>query len=213
VVLTNQPASPIAALGATVLDLMAGPELGGVACRTFTHTVVALLTLEAALSPGALNVAAAARAAADACDHLLATRDTWLARTTELLAGPHGTWLLAPVERLCSSMQGALMLREGPRRAAVGCETGDWSHVDVYLTKTLDYRALVFAGSHWDFAAAQWLSERNSTVVAVGGEFAGAHHTVRYPHDTDPIVALLTEVMVPELVAATLWQQQTTTPR
>jgi hypothetical protein len=78
------------------------------------------------------------------------------------------------------------MLREGPRLAAVGCETGDWSHVDVYLTKTLDYLALVFAG---------------------------ARHTVRYPLDTDPIVALLTEVMVPELVAASLWQQQATTPR
>ncbi|MFM2071243.1 MAG: hypothetical protein RLZZ623_1506 [Actinomycetota bacterium] len=186
VVLTNQPDSPIAALSSTVFDLMAGPELGGVACRTFTHTLVALLTLEAALSPGSLNVGATARAAADACDHLLATRDPWLAPTIELLAGPHGTWLLAPVERLCSSLQGALMLREGPRLAAVGCETGDWSHVDVYLTKTLDYLALVFAG---------------------------ARHTVRYPLDTDPIVALLTEVMVPELVAASLWQQQATTPR
>ena len=38
------------------------------------------------------------------------------------------------------------MVREGPRRAADGCETGDWNHVDVYLTKTLDYRALMFTG-------------------------------------------------------------------
>jgi len=28
----------------------------------------------------------------------------------------------------------------------VGTETGDWSHVEVYLTTTLDYRALVFSG-------------------------------------------------------------------
>ena len=38
------------------------------------------------------------------------------------------------------------MIREGPRRQAVACETGDWAHVDVYLTRTLDYRAIVFAG-------------------------------------------------------------------
>ena len=54
-----------------------------------------------------------------------------------------GLWLLAPAERISSALQGALMVREGPRRRADGCETGDWSHVDVYLTKTLDYRAIV----------------------------------------------------------------------
>ena len=48
------------------------------------------------------------------------------------------------------------MLREGPRRPAVGCETGDWSHVDVYLTKTTDYRLLVFAGSPWEEQMAEW---------------------------------------------------------
>ena len=54
------------------------------------------------------------------------------------------------------------MLREGPRRAADGCETGDWNHVDVYLTKTLDYRALVFTGSRFDADAVQWMRERGS---------------------------------------------------
>ena len=42
------------------------------------------------------------------------------------------------------------MLREGPRLPAYGCETADWSHVDVYLTKTTDYRMLLLAGSRWE---------------------------------------------------------------
>ena len=65
------------------------------------------------------------------------------------------------------------MLREGPRLPAVGCETGDWSHVDVYLTKTTDYRLLVFAGSAWEAQLAEWTTARGSTVVGVGGERPG----------------------------------------
>jgi glutamine---fructose-6-phosphate transaminase (isomerizing) len=205
IALTNDPTSPITAHALTVVPLLAQPETGGVACRSYTHTIIALLALEQQLTGQPSNLGRRVRDAADACDHLLASRDQWLDPVTEMLIGPHGTWLLAPVERVSSSLQGALMLREGPRRAAVGCETGDWSHVDVYLTKTLDYRALVFTGSRWDDQAAQWMNDRGSTVVAVGGQFPGARHVVRYPNDDDPIIALLAEVMIPELVAAHLW--------
>jgi hypothetical protein len=75
----------------------------------------------------------------------------------------------------------------------------------VYLTKTLDYRALVFPGSRYDAAAADWMTQRGSTAVAVGGEFPAATLTVRYPGDDDPLVSLLAEVLVPELVAASWW--------
>jgi hypothetical protein len=97
------------------------------------------------------------------------------------------------------------MVREGPRRAADGCETGDWNHVDVYLTKTLDYRALLFTGSRFDGDALRWLFDRHSHVVAIGAEPAGVDAAVRYPGDDDPIVALLTEVLVAELLAAHWW--------
>jgi hypothetical protein len=77
----------------------------------------------------------------------------------------------APARRLCSAQQGALMLREGPRRFAVGCESGDWAHVDVYLTKNTDYRLLVFAGSSWEDGITEWTLPRSTTVVSVGGDF------------------------------------------
>ena len=123
----------------------------------------------------------------------------------EAIEGTEGLGLLAPAERLGSALQGALMVREGPRRAADGCETGDWNHVDVYLTKTLDYRALVFTGSRFDAEALKWMNERGSHAVTVGAEPAGVAATVRYPGDDDPIVALLTEVIVAELLAAHWW--------
>src|SRR4029079_17719210 len=101
---------------------------------------------------------------------------------------------------------GALMIREGPRRRATASETGDWVHVDLYLAKTLDYRALLFTGSRWDGQALEWLGRRDATIVAVGGEVSGAVATIRYPGDDDPDVARYTEVLVPELVAAAGWQ-------
>jgi hypothetical protein len=106
---------------------------------------------------------------------------------------------------MSSALQSALMLREGPRLPAVGCETADWSHVDVYLTKTTDYRLLLLAGSRWEPELLRWVGERGSTLVAVGADVVGASYTLRHPHDDIDDVRLLTETLVAELVAARAW--------
>lgn len=183
----------------------AGEERGGVSCRSYTHTLATLLQLEHQLASTVPDLSAKLELAADAATALLDDRDSWMPAARTTLAGPHGCWLLAPAERMANSLQGALMLREGPRHQADGCETGDWSHVDVYLTKSLDYRAVVFAGSRFDADAVQWMRERRSQFIAVGGHLPGARLEVRYPGDDDPIVVLLTEVMIAELIAADLW--------
>lgn len=210
VVLTNTDGLQLPAQHTVLMH--AGPEAGGVACRSYLHTLVLLLHLEHQLAGSVPDLAGHVHAAADAAEHLLATRGSWLPPVLEYLAGPHGCWLIAPAERLGNALQGALMVREGPRQQADGCETGDWSHVDVYLTKTLDYRALLFGGSAHDGAALRWLRDRGSRVVLVGHTDAAAGeevvHTVRYPHDHHPVVALLTEVLVAELAAAAWWAAQ-----
>jgi glutamine---fructose-6-phosphate transaminase (isomerizing) len=76
---------------------------------------------------------------------------------------------------------------------------------DVYLAKTLDYRALLFAGSRWDGNALEWLQKRGSTIVGVGADAPGARTIVRYKGDVDRDVAAFAEVLVPELLAATWW--------
>ena len=207
--LTNTPDADLP-VDATVL-MHAGVEAGGVACRSYLHTLVMLLHLQHQLTGSVPDLAEKVVAAADAAAALLSSRDEWLSPVQTLLGGPNGTWLVAPAERLSNSLQGALMLREGPRRAADGCETGDWNHVDVYLTKSLDYRALLFTGSRFDADAVQWMRERKSTFIAIGGHLPGAAHELRYPGDTDPVVALLTEALVPELVASHWWLQDLAT--
>ncbi|HYO00357.1 MAG TPA: iron dicitrate transport regulator FecR [Mycobacterium sp.] len=207
IALTNTPGSVITERCHAVVDLDAEPEVGGVACRSYQHTLALLLALEChLLGEDTAALAASVAAAADACEHLIATESDWRPTLSELLLGPAGTHFAAPAHRFCSAQQAALMLREGPRLPAVGCETGDWSHVDVYLTKTTDYRLLVFAGSAWEAQLAEWTTARGSIVVGVGGDVPGAWRQLRYPGDADDDVRLLAEVLVPELIAAAVWR-------
>ncbi len=207
VALTNTAGSAITERCSATVELLAEPELGGVACRSFQHTLVLLLALECQLTGTPIDeLITTVEMAAQASDHLLTHESDWLPTVSECLLGPVETHLCAPAHRLSSAQQGALMFREGPRRSAIGCETGDWSHVDVYRTKNTDMRMLVFAGSAWEAQLAEWTGPRQTTVVAVGGAVATATTCVRYPGDGVDDVRLLTETLVPELVAARAWQ-------
>ena len=209
VALTNRSGSAIERAADAVVPMLAGDEEGGVACRSFRHTVALLLALEASATGSTVGtVADAVRRSAEASEDLLTRRDEWLPAVADMLGEGAATFAIAPAERLSSAEQAALMLREGPRRLADACESGDWLHVDVYLTKPLDYRALLFAGSRFDPQIMTWVRERGSRVVAVGGGVEGADLEVRYRHDADATVALLSEVLVAELVAARWWLAQ-----
>lgn len=204
VAMTNVSESPLVALAGSTVSMHAGVEHGGVACRSFQHTLALWLDLEARLF-GGRPAAAVVESAARASEDLLDRREAWLPRLEQLAVGPDGTHLVAPAGRLSSAQQGALMLREGPRLPAVGCETGDWSHVDVYLTKTTDYRMILFGGSRWEPELLRWVRERSTTLVSVGAQLDDSAMDVRYPGDDDDDVRLLSEVLVAELLAARLW--------
>lgn len=204
VAMTNVEGSAVTQGAVAVVQMLAEVEAGGVACRSFQHTQALLLALESHLVQG-LDVPAVVRRSAQASADLLDRRDLWLPSLLDCAIGPDGTHLAAPARRLSSAQQGALMLREVPRVMAAGCETGDWSHVDVYLTKTTDYRLILFGGSRWEPELLRWITERNSTLVAVGADVPGAACTIRYRHDDDDDVRLLSEVLVPELLSAQLW--------
>lgn len=215
VAVTNRAGSKLEDLADLAIGQHAEPEVSGMASRSFRHTLVVLRALVAALhAPGHAvrdhlgGLPELARSGAAAAEALLGTTGEWLEPVTEALTAPMGAWVLAPVERFSSARQSALMMREIPRRPAFASETGDWSHVDVYLTKTQDYRALIYAGSAWDAQALEWMTQRGSTWVSVGGELDGAAATVRYPGDGDARVAQLAEVLVAEYVALRWFAQQ-----
>ncbi|MFI5100400.1 MAG: SIS domain-containing protein [Actinomycetes bacterium] len=209
VAVTDVPGSPVGEAADAVVGLLSGPEPGGVSCRSYRHTVAVLLAVAEQLAPGtAPGLAAHCRRAAESTATLLDARSQWLPDVARHLDGPLGCWVVGPAARLASAQQSALMLREGPRVPAHAAETGDWSHVDVYLTRTIDYRMLLLPGSAWDGELLRWTTERGSTVVSVGGPVAGGRYDVGYDGQDVPDVALLTETTVAELVAHRWWAAQ-----
>ncbi|MBU6277617.1 MAG: SIS domain-containing protein [Actinomycetales bacterium] len=210
IAVTNTPGSPITELAEHTLLIDADQERGGVACRSFQHTLALHLALISRWDPR-VDTTALLGQAATACADIIETSARWLPDFADLLLGPAGTTMVAPAARLSSAQQSALMLREGPRRPAIACETGDWSHVDVYLTKTTDYRMLLFPGSPWEANLLRWTTERASTVVCAGADLpattgsTGAARSLRYAHDDIDDVRLLSEVTVAELLAAATW--------
>ena len=204
-VITNVRDSSLGRTDASVVELLAGEERGGVACRTYLHTALLLRALGAHLTGIPEDLAGLARRVAAASAELLRTRNLWLPRVAEALETSSPVFLIAAADHIATAEQGALMIREGPRRPAVACETADWAHVEVYLTKTLDYRALFFPGSRWDEQALDWLRKRKATIVAVGGRPSGARLAVEFPGSGDPDIARYAAVLVPELIAAQWW--------
>lgn len=195
--------SPLGAAADALVGLAAGPEAGGVACRSYLHTVVRLMQLEARLVGEPVDILAGIVVrAADAIEDLLDRRASWLPEVvTHLRAG--SPFLIAPADRFANAAQGALMLREGPRVHATACESSDWPHIDVYLTTPLAdrYRALLFAGSPADAEIRGWIDQRGAALVVVGEE------QLAYDGVEDDRVRLLTEIVVPELAAAAIWRQ------
>jgi len=198
--ITNTPESALAAEADDSLDVLAGPEAGGVACRSFACTQ-AVLALMCGAPPDDIRMAAAAVA------QLIDGRERWLPALVEVAEMARGVWVCGPAERFGSAQQSALMLREGPRIIADACETGDWLHVDVYLTRPPGYALLLLGGSRYDAEVAGWRRERDFRLVSVGRELAGADLVIAFDGAERRVVAAIAETAVAELLAAELWRR------
>ena len=207
VAITNDPESDLASATDLVLPLFAGREEGGVACLTYQATVAVLLLLAGRIASDGPQTADL-RPAVEAAAHLRERRGSWLDAVVELADDARTVATIAPAERLSSALQAALMLREGPRVAADAAETGDWLHVDVYLSKRPGYAAFLFAGSRFDAGMLEWAAKRSFPVVAVRGSVAGATIGIAYPGSESRFVQLLVETGAVELVAAELWRRR-----
>ncbi len=200
--MTNSQASPLESIAKSTIDMTAGVESSGAVTRSMVHTIVLLHALSAALTGGSnVSTPSLARRGAEAITDLLDRRGAWLQQTATLLDGADGVHFLAPAWRMASAAQSALIVREVPRRPAVACETNDWPHVDVYLTSSTDYRAVLFGETAADPEVLHWMGMRGAVAVAVGAELPDVARAVTYRDADEPLVALLTDTVVAELVA------------
>jgi fructoselysine-6-P-deglycase FrlB-like protein len=202
VALTNTPGSPLSNIADHEVLLGAEVEQSGVATRSYHHTLAFLLALTERAAGNAAKAAKSAHLAAEAAQSILSGSPKWGPGLAARVLGTGHAFVVGAAERFCNAQQGALMVREVPRLAASACETGDWSHIDVYLTKTLDYRMLLFAGSKWQPELFKWCTERGSKVCVVGADLPAAEICVRYTHDDNEMVRLLIESLVPTALVA-----------
>jgi fructoselysine-6-P-deglycase FrlB-like protein len=200
IALTNQAESAVTEHVDQTQLLLAGEEVSGVVTRSMIHTIVVLEHLTERLLGVAPRSPQAAFVAAEAISSLLDTRAEWLDQAAATLDSADGVYFLAPASRGASAQQSALLVREIPRRPSTACEVSDWSHVDVYLTKTLDYRAVIFGHSEANAEALQWLGQRGAKVLGVGMNAPEVQTSVRYSCDDDLLVAALVDTVVAELV-------------
>ena len=206
VALTREADSKITKLVKEVMLLPIKAETGGASTWSYRATLIALFQLLEKLGI-APSVKETCLSAQKQIQKLLDSKNQWLESFMNLTTSDNGIWLMSPAERSGSALQGALMFREGPKVKADGCETGDWSHVDVYLTKSLDYKALMFTGSVWDQQAVEWLVNRNSSFGSIGSYSKGNIASINI-EDGDTLFKLLTEILIPELMSANLWSKQ-----
>jgi len=193
-----------AARGSLTVAMNAGSETGGVASLSYLATHVALLRLSESL--GCITgLEKSINLAADAIADIYSRKEVWLPELINHIKSPTGSYYIAPADRLCNAQQSALMMRESPRLPSVACETGDWSHIDVYLTKTLDYRAILFPGSIWEDQLFKWTQERGTNVLTIGFDHPHATISLRYKNDSDPLVRLLAETTFAEILGQHLW--------
>jgi len=207
VAITNDPESDLAGVADLVLPLLAGHEEGGVACLTYQATVAVLLLAAGRMTDDRPRVADL-RPSVEAAAHIREGRSLWLDDVVGLVDDARTVATIAPAERLSSALQSALMLREGPRVVADAAETGDWLHVDLYLSKRSGYAALLFTGSRFDAGVLEWSAKRAFPVVSVGAPVPGSTFDITFPGSESPFVPLLVETGVAELVAAELWRRR-----
>jgi fructoselysine-6-P-deglycase FrlB-like protein len=185
-----------------VIYINATTERGGVACLSYMATLIALLQLEEQLTSNKFLDDAISKSV-HAVQHILDTQDLWTSLLDAFVSGDDGVQFAAPLERLSSAEQSALMIRECARKKAGASEVGDWSHVDVYLTKTTDYRLIAFSGSRWTEQMLEWTTKRNSRVLQIGHQTPNAE--LDFPYSDNALVALLSEVTYAEITSGSLW--------
>ncbi len=197
---TNVERSPLTEFADATVIVCAGSESSGAVTASMIHTSLALASLSDQLTGRRRDHAATAQRAASAIEHLLGTRQEWLPAVVDLMDSPDGVHFVAASQRSASSAQSALLIRELARRHSTGCDAADWAHVDVYLTKSTDYRLVLLGASQNAKDIFEWTTARGSKVLSWGHNDSRANSAIRFPDDLDPEVAPLVDTLLAELV-------------
>lgn len=126
IVVTNEPATPVADAAQFLLPLMAQPD-GGVALKTYTGSVALLLMLAAEVCKDSVDIATTLLAG-DPMKRAISTAEGSLGAMLEFAEGNGYTTLLGRGPSIASALGGALLLKETAKLPAEGANAGQFRH-------------------------------------------------------------------------------------
>ncbi len=197
VAVTNDPVSPLATMADLVVPLEAGEETGGIACRTFRATIVALALLTGLATPDGL------RPGIDALTARLAAAD-----------GPEG-WLAPMVDaHRCRSRDRRPRRRRAIRPCGAGCADaprGATTHGPRLRHRRLaPHRRLPRVPTPSGLAVRGVGRRHRDHRHDPSARRRGRHDRTRRA-DAGPIERSIAESVVAERLAAALWRRATAT--
>ena len=100
------------------------------------------------------------------------------------------------------------MLREAPRLPAMAQDARDWLHMGIYTLLPGD-PVLVFDGSPDDLELVRLVAGRGGASIVVVDPLHGAALSipVPLPADAHPIIRVMVETAMIDLLAASLWRR------
>jgi glucosamine--fructose-6-phosphate aminotransferase (isomerizing) len=130
-VVTNDPASSVAAQAELVLPVLAARD-GTVALQTYLNTLALVaLAVSYALDPAPAEVANQLQEVAETFDQVIAAATAHAAPAVERLADCAQLYVLGRGPSTVTALEGALLIKETAKRAAEGFEAGAFRHGSV----------------------------------------------------------------------------------
>jgi len=176
---TNDPDSPLARGADVYLPLSAGPELAGVATKTFACSLLLLDLLSGGAAEGWPGRIAG-------LEHTLASREQWLPGLTDALRITEHLWVLGRGPLVAAASVAGLMLKEAGGLHGEGCSVPQFRHGPLEMAGP-GRSALLFVSpgelGPWDLELAGEMAAAGMAVVAVCAEGA--------PKDAAPGVHVL----------------------
>jgi glutamine---fructose-6-phosphate transaminase (isomerizing) len=203
--ITNEPASPLAAAAAHVVDLEAGPEQAVAATKTYTAQLTAVAALAAALGDATAEEWRALRALPEALHRALGDEEHIGAIASET-ADLAECVVLGRGYHLATALEWALKLKELAGVHAQAYSTADYEHGPVASfdpgSRLLAVRARGPMASDVDRLVTRLADERDAQAVVVADERPGRGAWLPFPADVPEWLSPIAAILPAQLFAA-----------
>jgi glucosamine--fructose-6-phosphate aminotransferase (isomerizing) len=217
VAVTNNPDSPLAQRAQLIIPILAGTE-SGVATKTYLNTLATLWLLARHWSGrAATDGSDKLSRAAGACEELLASADTIVARWLDALGAAETIVFLGHGPHAATARQAAMILAERARVAACGMSAGAFRHGPIEITQS-SVGVVMFAAAGWAGESARTLAaelrEHGARVLLVEcGRTRDLGESTAASYEFDEFLAPILDIIPAQLFADALAHERGIEPK